>query len=64
MKLIKFSGMLCRPIDIIKDGDFRIKGIMNRAKDLPECIRYEYFASKDERDKRYNMLVNLLKEER
>jgi hypothetical protein len=64
MKPIAFSGMMCSPINITKDGEFRIKGVINHAKDHPEIVRYENFASTEERDKRFNMIVNLLKEER
>ena len=64
MKLIKFSGMLCRPVNLTKDGDFKIKGVMNHAKDQPELVRYEHFACKEERDKKYDLLVNLLKEDK
>lgn len=64
MKMIKFSGMLCSPFQIMKDGDFKIKGIMHNAKDHPPVMRYEHFACKEERDKKYDILVNLLKVEK
>lgn len=67
MKLIPFSGMMCYPHELEKDGDFRIKGKLsktNRSPEIPPIERYEYFPSVMERDKRYNMLVNLLKEDR
>lgn len=64
MKLIPFSGMLCHPLDIEKDGDFKIKGTITRAIDQPAIVRYEYFASKEERDNKYELIVNLLKEDR
>lgn len=64
MKPIPFSGMLCLPQEIQKDGDFKIKGTLSRAKDAPPLVRYEHFASTLERDKRYNMIVNLLKVEK
>ncbi len=62
MKLVAFSGMLCRPLNIQKDGEFKIRGVMNHAKDLPELVRYEHFACKEERDKKFDLLVNKLKE--
>ena len=63
MKPIPFSGMMCRPADIQKEGNFKIKGIINCANNNhPAIVRYEHFPSSDERDKRYNMIMNLLKE--
>lgn len=63
MKPIAFSGMMCNPQDIEKDGQFRIKGVINHAKhNHPPIVRYENFASSAERDTRYNMIMNLLKE--
>lgn len=59
MKPIAFSGMMCNPIDIQKEGDYRIKGIINRAKDMPELVRFEYFANKYERDKRFDHIMKL-----
>jgi len=59
--------MMCYPKEIVKDGDFRIKATIspeNRHQGIPPIIRYEYFPCADERDKRYNLLVNLLKEDR
>lgn len=65
MRPIAFSGMMCAPKDIVKDGDFRIKGIIHHGNHLhPPIERLEYFASSYERDKRYNMIMNLLKETR
>ena len=61
MKQIPFGGMLCNPINITKEGDFKIKGVISN-NGSQEIARYEYFASMDERDKRYNMIMNLLKE--
>jgi hypothetical protein len=63
MKPIPFSGMMCLPHDIQKDGDFKIKGTLSRPN-TPLLVRYEHFASIQERDKRYNMIVNLLKVEK
>ncbi len=65
MKLIPFSGMMCYPHEIEKEGDFKIKVTLskiNRHQDMPPIVRYEYFPSIIERNKRYDMLVNLLKE--
>ena len=65
MRPIPFSGMMCAPENIEKEGDFKIKGIINVAtNNHPQIVRYEYFASLEERNKRYNMIMNLLKEER
>jgi hypothetical protein len=64
MKLIPFSGMMCHPLEIVKDGDFRIKGTISRAINEPALVRYEYFACIQERDQKYNLLVNLLKEDK
>ena len=64
MRPIPFSGMMCHPFDIQKDGDFKIKGTVSRAKDQPELVRYEHFPCKAERDKRYDVIMNLLKEHR
>lgn len=66
MKPIAFSGMLCYPNNLQKDGKFRIKGVIsnyadNSEKNHPDIVRYENFASTEERDKRYNLIVNLLK---
>lgn len=62
MKTIPFSGMLCNPMDVQKDGDFRIKGVINVPNDThPPIIRYENFPSTEERDKRYNAILNLLR---
>lgn len=63
MKPIPFSGMLCNPMDVQKDGEFRIKGIINVPNNThPPVIRYENFACSAERDVRYNMIMKLLKE--
>lgn len=63
MKPIAFSGMKCHPLNIQKDGNFRIKGVITIKNDNhPEIVRYENFASTQERDTRYNMIMNLLKE--
>jgi hypothetical protein len=63
MKPIAFSGMMCNPIDIQKEGDFKIKGTINVAKNNhPQIVRYEHFPSSEERDKRYNLIMNLLNE--
>jgi len=59
---IPFSGMMCLPQDVQKDGDFKIKGTLSRSKDQPPIVRYEYFGSTLERDKRFDMLTKLLKE--
>ena len=65
MKPIPFSGILCAPDDIQKEGDFKIKGVINTPNNAhPQILRYEHFPSTEERDKRYNMIMNLLKEER
>lgn len=65
MKPIPFSGMMCNPRDISKEGDFKIKGVINVGEyNHPQIVRYEHFPCVEERDKRYNMLLNLLKEER
>lgn len=63
MKQIPFSGMLCHPTDIEKDGDFRIKGTVSAHNNshMP-IVRYEYFPCSEERDKRYKMIMNLLKD--
>lgn len=63
MKLIPFSGMMCHPLEITKDGDFKIKGMISRAIDQPALIRYEHFACKEERDRKYELIVKLLKED-
>lgn len=64
MKPIPFSGMMCLPTDITIEGDFKIKGVINPpSKHHPQIVRYEHFPSKAERDKRYNMIMNLLKEQ-
>lgn len=55
--------MMCRPVDIQKEGDFKIKGIMNKAKDIPELVRYEYFTCKEERDKKFDLITRLLRED-
>jgi len=62
MKPIAFSGMMCHPTDIQKEGDFKIKGTVSRAKDQPVLVRYEYFPCKEQRDKRYDVLLNLIKD--
>jgi hypothetical protein len=63
MRPIPFSGMMCNPKDIQKEGDFKIKGIVNIERpDTPPIIRYEHFPSTAERDIRYNLLTKLLKE--
>lgn len=63
MKPIPFSGMLCSPMDIQKDGEFRIRGTINVLNNThPAIHRFENFPSPEERDKRYNMIMNLLKE--
>lgn len=63
MKPIAFSGMMCNPHDIQKDGDFRIKGVINPPNNLhPQIVRYENFASSAERDVRFEMITKLLKE--
>lgn len=63
MKSIAFSGMMCNPKDIEKEGDFKIKGIINLGThNHPPIVRYEHFPCAEERDKRYNMIMNLLKE--
>lgn len=49
------------PADVLKDGDYRIKAILSNKKDCPEIIRYEYFASQLERDKRYNHIMEMMK---
>lgn len=65
MKPLPFSGMLCSPVDIQKDGEFKIKGIIRVADNShPEIVRFEHFPCAEERDKRFNMIMNLLKEER
>lgn len=65
MKPIAFSGMMCHPKDIQKEGDFKIKGVINDAKhNHPQIVRYESFASTQERDARYEMIMKLLKETR
>jgi hypothetical protein len=63
MKPIPFSGMMCYPTDIQKEGDFKIRGTINVPNNThPQIVRYEHFASPIERDTRYNMLTKLLKE--
>ena len=63
MRPIAFSGMMCAPHDIQKEGDFKIKGIINDEKhNHPQIVRYEHFPSKFERDKRFDLIMNLLKE--
>ena len=64
MKPIAFSGMMCRPVDITKEGEFRIKAAFN-VPDLshPEIVRYEHFPSRGERDDRYNAIMKLLRDE-
>ena len=62
MKPIPFSGMMCLPHEIVKEGDFKIKGTLSRGKNHPSIVRYEHFASPSERDARYNMITKLLKE--
>jgi hypothetical protein len=65
MKPIPFSGMMCNPQNITKEGHFKIKGVIRPSDNThPEIVRYEHFPSSEERDKRYNMIVNLLKEGR
>lgn len=65
MKPIPFSGMQCNAVDISKDGDFRIKGVIRIADNThPEIVRYEHFPSIQERDKRFEMITKLLKEDR
>lgn len=67
MKQIPFSGMMCHPTEITKDGDFKIKALLspiNRHPEIPPIVRYEHFPCIAERDKRYDMLLNLLKEGR
>jgi hypothetical protein len=60
MNAIPFSGMLCYPAEIVKEGDFKIKGTLSRATNMPPLVRYEYFGSILERDQRYNVLMNLI----
>jgi hypothetical protein len=63
MKPIAFSGMMCNPKDIEKEGEFKIKGVINPARaDHPQIVRYEHFPSSAERDKRFEMITKLLKE--
>jgi hypothetical protein len=59
MRQIAFSGMWCSPQNIVKDGDFRIRGTMSPPlmKNHPPIHRYENFPSVAERDKRYNALM-------
>lgn len=65
MKPIAFSGMMCRPQDVTKEGEFKIKGVITPANNLhPEIVRYEHFPSSEERNKRYEMITKLLKENR
>jgi hypothetical protein len=65
MKPIPFSGMLCSPMNIEKDGEFRIKGTVNVPNNThPPVIRYENFACSAERDKRFDAITKLLKETR
>jgi len=65
MKPIPFSGMLCSPMNIEKDGEFRIKGTMNVPNNgHPSIVRYENFACKEERDQRFVVITRLLKETR
>jgi hypothetical protein len=63
MKPIPFSGMMCNPKDIQKEGEFKIKGVINLVThNHPQIIRYEHFPSSEERDKRFEMITKLLKE--
>lgn len=65
MKPIPFSGMMCRPVDISKEGDFKIKGVINTANNShPQIVRYEHFPCAEERDKRFEMVTKLLKEDK
>lgn len=58
MNRIPFSGMMCSPENIQKEGDFKIVGKVGA------IMRAEYFPSKDERDRRFELVTKLLKEER
>ena len=64
MRPVPFSGMMCQPSDIEKDGDFKIKGRISTGSDCPPIDRCEFFACKEERDLRYNLIMNMLKEGR
>lgn len=64
MRQIAFSGMWCSPHGVEKDGDFRIRGTMSPpgAIGVPAMYRYEYFASRDERDVRYRQVMRQLED--
>ena len=65
MKPIPFSGMMCNPLDIQKDGQFRIKGVMRVADNShPEIARYEYFPATYQRDERFEAIKRLRKGDR
>ena len=61
MRQIAFSGMWCDPKDIVKDGQFKIRGtISTQMKDHPPIHRYEHFGSTMERDARFGVLMKQL----
>lgn len=59
---IIFSGMRCKPSELIKDGDFKLRVDFPTHPDEPKISRYEFFPSKEERDKKYNVLMQQLKD--
>lgn len=64
MRPIPFSGMMCAPENIEKEGDFKIRGRISTGKECPSIDRFEFFACKEERDLRFNLIMNMLKEGR
>lgn len=62
MRQIAFSGMWCAPDNVIKEGDFKIRGTVSPSNMVnhPPVHRYESFASTLERDIRYTTLMRQL----
>lgn len=62
MKQIVFSGVLCLPEDVEKDGNFKIRGRLSSPKlvNHPPVYRYEQFATTRERDMRYTQIMRQL----